>query len=444
MAFVNELYCETYFCQKPDARRLANVFPLTTNTLQFDNNIAHSSLVGMTWDGAPVGELTGNPNNPNDRKVDAVHYSPRQPATFRNLSIYKSSEAGVYFRGSTAYFDNSIFADNKLSLFFAYNQVVTNSLVVAKSDNHVTSDYNVNSEFTGIRLYDGPFDLRNVDFANFFATPIYHNGIEIRPTPFVLIGGALRFTNVVQGLRFFPEPSRRFLLSSPLERIWADWNSSPSLRDLDGSLTGLANSVLVPDHPFNADPSCVSMPGTGALRCGDYRPGLIAMLSIRDDKAWENVPFIVRRSDGAQTYANFDIFNTLPYNNKFGVIVGKSYEYEVNFRPDWIMPGKNSGGQWWPNSFQIIFLAEKKGVVSPVVNYKGLGQNCSIFSDATHNPWTRVTSLASLRAKTVNSYYSEGSNLYVKFVTHRGVDATQVGSGYATPAESQKAMVQCP
>lgn len=438
-SFSYQLYCETWFCRKPIKGDKPNVFPLSENTLQFDGNIAHSAEVGLTWDGAPDGELTNNPNNAADRFLAMAHYQPPVQAQFNNLSIFKSRQAGIYFRGNTAYFNKSILADNKINYFFAYNQVVTDSVVVARTNNHLDSDFNFNREFTGIRIYDGPFDLRNVDFINF--SDLKFNDQLIRPTPFMLFGGANRYTNVVQGIRFFPEPGRRVDFSPNYVYPWADWSDSTSLRDLDGSLTGQKNSIVVPDHPFNQDYSCTAWPGTSALRCS-YEKGVFFFLSIRNNTAWENVPFLVKRSDGPSSHDNFDVFKSYPYNIKFGVILNKNYEYEVNFADSWSMPGKNSAGAWWPNSFQMIFQAEAKDGISPVVALKKLGQNCSIWSDGS-NQWTKVSSLAQLRNQKANAYFSAGDLLYARFRATEAADVTPVGSEFAKPSISKRAMIQC-
>lgn len=443
-SFNKELYCEPSFCRKPLSTDTANVFPLKENTLLFDSNTAHSSEVGITWDGASDGELTNNPNNANDRNLTIAFYSPSRAPTFKNLGVYKNRAAAIYFRGDTAYFSNAVLADNKVGLFFAYNQVVTDSAVIAKTDNHTPEDYNYSYDFTGIRVYDGPFDLRNIDFINYPSEPIPFNGSTIIATPFSLIGGANRFTNVTQGLQFFPEPYRRFNLSAIAENVypWADANSTPSIRDLDGSLAGKANSILVPDYGFNDDSSCVKIARTSGLRC-DYQRGPVAFLSIRNNIPWENIPFLVKRSDGAKTYDSFDIFKDLPYNIKFGTILNKNYEYSVDFSANWSMPGKKSNGSWWPDSFQVLFQAEAKNQVSPVVVLNGLGQSCSVYS-AGKNTWQKATSLENLRSKQVNSYFSSGAVLYLKMVATETNSLTPTGgSEFARQATSKGAMIQC-
>lgn len=436
MSFVQELYCEPRFCKKPAPGFAANVFPAKQQTLQFQANVAHSNAVGMTWDGVGDGELANNPNNAADRRLVTSHYSPPTPPVFSNLRIYKSRAAAVYVRSNTSYFNGAVLADNKVGFFFAYNQVVKSSAVVAKTQNHQDRDYAYNSEFTGVRLYDGPFDMRDIDFLNFPSQPLVYKNQTIVPTPFMLIGGANRFTNAVQGLRFFPEPVRRIDFSPMMSNSigWADANHSPSIRDIDGSLAGRPNMILVPDDPFNNDPSCVKLPqGTMGLQCG-YQRGLFIFLSIRDNVPWEQTPFVVKRSDGPSTRPLADLKNYF-WNLKYGVILGERYSYDLTFAPEWKMPGPQSGGLWWPNSFQIIFQTESIGQISPVVSYTGLGNNCSIIG------WKAMGSLANLKMSRENSYYNAGTKLYARFVASEAVP--QAGSKFARASRSKNAMVQC-
>jgi cell migration-inducing and hyaluronan-binding protein len=120
MSFVREIACDAKrFCQKPDANHPATVFPAFSNTTEFSGNTAHSSPVGMTWDGVGDGELSQNPNNPLDRLLVTVHYGPAKPPEFKDLRIHKTTQAGIYYRGTTAYFSRLLLADNKVSLFFS-------------------------------------------------------------------------------------------------------------------------------------------------------------------------------------------------------------------------------------------------------------------------------------------------------------------------------------
>ena len=40
----------------------ANFYPSRMKTISFKNNTAYSGVVGFSWDGAPSGKKTNNPN----------------------------------------------------------------------------------------------------------------------------------------------------------------------------------------------------------------------------------------------------------------------------------------------------------------------------------------------------------------------------------------------
>lgn len=72
--------------------------PVTSKLDVFDHNEASSCLVGMNWDGAPLGKLAGNVLNPNDRHIETTHFRPPVTSVFRGLAIYKSTKMALYLQ----------------------------------------------------------------------------------------------------------------------------------------------------------------------------------------------------------------------------------------------------------------------------------------------------------------------------------------------------------
>jgi hypothetical protein len=265
MSFMKEIYCDSSGCSKSPRAGAEVIRPLTTNTLHFSDNTAASTVCGVTWDGAADGDWTGNSINAQDLSLVSAHYLPQDIPTFDALVTYKSARAGIYFRGAQAHFPNSIFADNGTSAFFAYNQVLKNTIMVGISANHSDAerDYHFDTgidtharhkrAFEGVRVYDGPFVLDNVFFANFSDVQLLRNGQrDITPTPIVLTGGAQRFVNSVKHVTFEPEPYRRLYLN--LNEVAQNWQDSyiAAIADVDGQLTGAAaGSLILPNHSMN-------------------------------------------------------------------------------------------------------------------------------------------------------------------------------------------------
>jgi hypothetical protein len=163
----------------------ANVFPLTTRTLFFSDNVAMSVVVGFTWDGAPMGAFRNNNLNPDtgasgDFELTSAHYSPLgQVPVFANLQMYKCARVGMYSRGNQMHVTGAVFADTAKGGFFAYNQVLKDSIFVAYSANHDNGEFAYHFDgsihgqrrtpgrFAGIRIYDGPWVLGKNDYVIF-------------------------------------------------------------------------------------------------------------------------------------------------------------------------------------------------------------------------------------------------------------------------------------
>jgi cell migration-inducing and hyaluronan-binding protein len=374
MAFKKYLYCDDTGCVK-STQGNANVTPLFTDTDKFSDNVALSTVCGITWDGAPDGPLVGNPNNPDDRGLVNAHYAPATTPSFANLETYKSAKAGVYFRGAQAHFPGSVFADNATSAFFAYNQVISDAIMVGFSDNHNASelDYHYDSaipnyaqhkkRFEGIRVYDGPFVLDNVFFANYSATPVMKGTLEVTPTPITLTGGASRFVNSVKHVTFSPTPYRKFFMGLGANN-WLD-SYSAGTRDINGDLTGSPGSILRPAHGMNDFAGCTYLELEKSLVC----PYEISHLRINNMGQYSGQNFDVARFDGPSITHDSDPANN-EHLNKFSMIMDDSLAYlmtDVDF---------NNNSQ-----LQMDFTSRNLGDVSPLIAIiSGENMNCAVSS----------------------------------------------------------------
>ncbi|MCB0355847.1 MAG: hypothetical protein KDD40_02510, partial [Bdellovibrionales bacterium] len=263
--------------------------------------------------------------------------------------------------------------------------------------------------FKGAFIYDGPFDFDNVDFVGFPSTSVNYKGYDFTPIPFYIIGGANRYTNVVQNLKFYPEPKVKLLYE---DTNWADSPWSTSLMDLDGSLTGEPNTIVVPDHELNNHSSCVRKQQWGALLC-NYQMGVIVMLSTDVG----SIPFSVHRNDGAKSFTSPNYAQGI-LHRKFGVILDKGFEYELRF-PNNTAPEELYG---------LVFQADL-GDVSPVLKLTGMGDQCELQGRK------KVTEISQLRQSTETAYYSVGKDLYVKVKAnqrHFNIDSDNAPQGISS------------
>lgn len=426
MSFSQRLACTPDTgCFFPDASMPAPagatlLYPAELSTTLFSDNWAHSSDVGMTWDGAPDGALVGNPLNPRDRFVMASHYHTRGGSNpngaipvMDRLATFKNKLTGIYTRGSTMTLREFIAADNGNSLFFAYNQVVSDSLIVGFSPNHSNADLDFHLTnggwggvlFQGVRLYDGPFDLRNVHFAGFPSQRIIYGSWDVTPVPFYAIGGAQRFLNTAQGLTFSPEPYQRVALDAAARSysVWQDYVLCSAVKDLDGSLGGIAGTTIVANHPLNQDATCSPMPGTTALRC-NYDIGHLGFAGTEyaAGTGFDSniVPSRFERSDGAwMAYTPGTPHQ--PYWNKLMVINNRGYRYKVTFT------------HAVPTVPRMWFQAASQATLSPVIELAGLKSTCVPQGSTAVGSLAQLESLTTM-AGAVSHFKSGTGQLYVR------------------------------
>ena len=330
--------------------------------------------------------------------LEASHYKPENKATFRDLVYYKNQRVGVYFRGDAAAFDNNIAADNQWNLFFAYSQAYRNGAVVGTSKNLNARDRLLLGgenapRLVGIVLYDGPFELEDVDFLNFSSAVGSPEALGVSSVPFYVIGGANRFVNKVKGLSFVPEPYER--MSWGDGSGWADQSFSTSIMDMDGSLTDYSGRVVVHQIPFNDDrDSCTPLAGSFAMVC-DYNPVLYFVAGVAKDATF----FDVVNPWGDRVYSAGGV--SKKYQNKFNTIGGVLGHYTVFPRAAFALA----------SSFEIRMQAEGFGVLGPVVRL--FGKRCTIVGV------DQYLSLADLEASSGAGYFNDENSTFFRLRTSR-------------------------
>ena len=299
MAFATNLCCTNSGClgDKTSSSDCKGKFLEThkLNTGKFDDNVAASSVVGMNWDGAPVGNLVGNPRNPNgDREILVSHYQPSRVPTFKGNIMYKNSMRSLYFRGEQAIFVGSIFADNGGAPLFAFNQVLRNTLIVGWSPNaemeffhsqvsgETRVDMKARKDAFGLNIYDGPFVLDNCFFAGFPTVPVIRDGgaqntVSYSPKVLRSVGAAQRFGNVAKRVTFLDaRAADLFDLSKS--------GQAASLYDVEGGITGRKGVTVTGAGAFNAVDGCTSAsPTSFAITCTNYKVGTVTALNALPD-----------------------------------------------------------------------------------------------------------------------------------------------------------------
>lgn len=396
--------------------------PISANTWVFRNNKAHSCLVGITHDGAPTGSLTGNPNNSADKAVANAHYHPAAVPEFDGLVAFKCSESGLYFRGTRAIYRNAVLADNKRSIFMAYDQEVVvsgrklsrllshteksfwskDSLIVGISQNLPASSA---GPYFGALVYDGPLWLERVHFTRFSAA----NSMAINK-----IGAAQLWTNQFRDLTFADTSNR--INSFSQATGWSDEMCS-SVLDADGSLTGNPGQLVLPDHAWNMDTERCHTPSGSDIFTSIVCDYEVSYLWLEGNQ----LDFTSIRRDAVTGHTLASIPPSKTYRNKFSLIQDAS-------RNDYVVSGLASNGG---KRYGMVYFASREGISSPLVRWEGFG-SCSMSHAG--RVIAKSSSLSALRQQPGEGYIVQGGDLVVKFrtdtVESKRREDTYRGRGY--------------
>ena len=72
--------------------------------------------------------------------MTSAHYNPPIVPVFVGNRAWKNYLTGIYLRGNTAVYKNTVVADNGRSFWLAYNQIMKKTVFIGKTDNH-SQDY---------------------------------------------------------------------------------------------------------------------------------------------------------------------------------------------------------------------------------------------------------------------------------------------------------------
>ena len=399
--------------------------PIKTDTDVFNYNTARSSRVGITWDGAPGWKNANNPNNPKDKILANAHYRPQTVPIFKGLKAYKNIMTGIYFRGQTVVFKNAVMADNGWGAWVAYNQIFQDSVFVGKTDNYSaanddfffanagrTSRYRRN----GITLYDGPFEVHGSDFINFSTTEqsrVINGRSEVTTyVPFTSTGGTNKYVNFTSDLEFTPEPIHRIHTHTRAERSReTPMLGNSSMRDLDGTLTGIPGGMVIGERSLAQDHRC--SPGgityKNHLLCdATFTEGSFTYMRWGGPVSPWSTPYVAVRSDGVSNYPinEWNSLLALPNN---AITTPNSTNKLIKLLPRYQFYYDNQIG----TTAKIEANSESENPISPIIKIVAYGYNCELDDDAI-----RVNSIGALYSATHTSYYSNEEDFYVRLIPH--------------------------
>ncbi len=424
--------------------------PIWSNTQKFEGNIAHSGKVGFTWDGAPVGPLTNNPNNPKDRKIDINAYNPSATPIFRKLIAFKNKLTGYYFRGSTAVYEGGISADNGRHYWMAFNQIIRNAVIIGKSANYSAADQALaliqnredRNKEVGVVQYDGPFELDGVDFLNYPTQKTFLNATETTRLPIGVIFSFERLHNSSKRVSFNPDPIHRAYLPTVIgqPQFNDELSKASGMRDIDGTLSGSPGMIVASKSlAITPNSQCVSLGQKleGFSRCPVNFSEAYLHIFRGNGSPSLTAPFIVRRSDGALT---FDMNSWASIFNTGGGIAGHvvsianspQHDYEIMFNN---IPNPEFG-----------IITEPTQQPGPVFKITGQGSNCSLTDTKDGSSIPSAPSLIALRSATTTTYFADKNDIYFRLVPkerHWTIRENNGNQGSAMRLISPRVKVSC-
>jgi len=226
----------------------ATIWPRRTALAAFDRNVAHANA----YNGLFV-DIERNPPG----VIEAPNYAPPVVADFTHFTSYKNRRRGAWLRGTHLRLTNAAIADNAIGVTFAGDDaVLRDSLVVGESDNHTGPPKPFEPDFPirGFEFYDGRVGVERTHFSGFRSNALRAAGAlgTLQYSPFFTDP-----TNYASELTFTDADRVYFgRHAGATDRLGADGYRGTGFRDVDGSVSGVADAAVVLDTPLFADADC--------------------------------------------------------------------------------------------------------------------------------------------------------------------------------------------
>lgn len=390
----------------------------------FSGNRAHSnSFSNLAIDGGI---------DPVTHDLSGGHYRSRQtPSNFSSPIVipeitgftgYKCRDRCLWFRADSMNIRESVLADNSRATFFAYNQVMHDSLIVGQSANtgnpvsaaEIAAGRSLpnpasNSSFRGHSIYDGPSGIIRVHFAGFTGKDraLQTNGAS-QKSP----------VHFAEGITWDPAiPEANKVDFAPA--AFRDYMYASGLIDRDGSITGIPGGRITPDMPtsyngrvmedFNVTPAAVRRPEWDAWVC----PPTEKYGLMRLDNKWAQysaTPIFALRSDGPAAYN----IQTYEWYSQNPVIVNSALRYAFQYTKVANRIDAN-----------LRFLDNGD---TAVVSFPNLKSATRVYRNGTTTALGQASSLVDLLGGSTERYWFRDNTLHVKLVGAGGGYDPQFGN----------------
>ena len=327
-----------------------------------------------------------------------------------DFTAFKSDQRSIWTRTQGGTFSDIKLADNVKGTFFSFNNTMTDSVIVGRSEGNGQGPGPATSH-RGHSIYDGPSGIEDVHFANFTGIDVAIQAANAAEKSTTHFARGISFANVDQAnILDFSVPE--FTVDGQATFFDDAWTTS--LIDLDGSITGTSGATITAmiDGAYGSRVNTAS----DATARADWN----AWISVGTDIGWMR---ITPSFDGTAREMMAAGDKTTWYD-----IVRSDGEYLLNARPtnDVRMNAAFAADQ---DLTHRIRLHEVPGVMK--VGFRGLSDGTvfhhifeNLPSDTRVVGATEVSSRAALEDATRNAFFRDNTDIVFKFVADRQVYRT--------------------
>lgn len=394
--------------------RFSSMQPHTLPLISFKGNVGHSCKSGFDI----FDQL--NPDHSIKTNWGWAEYSDHvmdECLWYANdLALY--SGIGVGGPSDNLIFRDNVFVENKVATMFASYSIVDASAFVANSGQSLAS-----GQRYAYRVYDGAGQVHNSHFLGWNASNanlLLNTGAATKHPNHILTGNTTDHSGFVRcELPNFDVPPGYAGANDPEHpRFW-----SIVLRDLDGGLTGKANTSLICNHPF--------------VRIGDefqpsnwtraYRSDRHYALSLLNyDLSPSQHPNVtVTRSKPGTPTAHVYYIDGFKEHHQLPFIVNDGFEYTYTYES-------------LPSSRRVrMHMDDATAGDDYIARFKDFGKLGGLSLSSTQGSFPSYSSLASLQAASSSGYYRQSNgDLYIKAVATGKYQRFDISwnTGFTVPA----------
>ena len=368
----------------------------------FRDNKAHSN---------PLAFDINDGINPDNTLKPNVGWDPPTAEFLENFTAYGNGTALYTGIGNAdTLFRNAMLADNRTHIAFAGFQTVQESLIVYRSSNSIPG---LGTDGTAYLVYDGPGRLRNSYLVG-FSNP----NARLISTPF---GASGRHTNhIFSGLTFDTSAAKVIILpdmtiTTP-DPNTGQANSDPrifsfSILDEDGSLTGVAGSSIIGNHPMMRSNGDFAPAGWVNAFVSQKKFGHTTLFTGMTNTAKPDLSWT--RSGGGEATVNFNDPYKIDPHHQMGMILNRGIIYDARYSAS--------------PSTRRITLALNDTVQGDNVIIRVAGTSATSGTLSVQGA-TRLTTANAVINSTVSAYYfdSVAATIMVKIVAPDNTGKTPV------------------